>query len=50
MTNQMSWPQPRFNLLIPTQLECIDKLLLLLVMLIGYVDYHVNLTVDCSQD
>ena len=38
----MSWPQPYFSPLIPTQIECFNKQLLLLLMVIGYVNYYLN--------
>ena len=40
MTNQMSYPHPCFSPLIPNQIECNNKQLLLLVMLTGYVNYY----------
>ena len=39
MTNRMGQPQSCFSPLIPSKIECINKQLLLLVMLIGYVNY-----------
>ena len=36
----MTYPHPRFSPLIPSQIECDARQLLLLVMLIGYVNYY----------